>query len=85
MTCYGGFFNASGLGITVSGGLTFGNFAICSRGGNMSCFSNSYSTNVATGTRYYCDCNGFIFTNLGGATYLPGDTTGVTGSGGIYV
>jgi len=41
-------------------------------------------TGSATGTRYVAYTNSVIQTFGGGATYLPGDSAGTTGSGGQY-
>jgi hypothetical protein len=38
-----------------------------------------------TGTRYSATENGVIFTNGGGATYLPGNAAGTTATGGQYI
>lgn len=38
----------------------------------------------ATGVRYNANTNGVIFTNGGGATYFPGDSSGTTATGGQY-
>lgn len=47
---------------------------------NGSTFSGS-----ATGTRYDAISNSVIFTNGGGATYLPGNASGTTATGGQYI
>jgi hypothetical protein len=39
----------------------------------------------ATGQRYSAVMNGVIFTNGGGASYIPGSTAGATATGGQYV
>lgn len=46
-------------------------------------FSGSYSS--VTGARYYSNANSVIFTNAGGASYLPGSTSGTTANGGLYL
>lgn len=40
---------------------------------------------AATGTRYYAAANAVIDTSGGGATYLPGNASGSTATGGQYV
>jgi hypothetical protein len=40
---------------------------------------------TVTGTRYSASSNGAIFTNGGGAAYLPGNAGGSTGTGGQYI
>jgi hypothetical protein len=39
---------------------------------------------AVTGSRYSAGHNGVIFSNGGGASYLPGSSAGNTGSGGVY-
>jgi hypothetical protein len=39
---------------------------------------------TVTGTRYRAENNGAIFTNGGGASYLPGSIAGTTSAGGVY-
>ena len=48
-----------------------------------SIYGNTYSGS-ATGVRYSVSLNGTIYTNNGGATYLPGSITGTTATGGQY-
>jgi len=74
----------SGRTITISGTPAFsGHFATGTLGGILSVFSNTFSGS-ATGQRYSATNNSVIFTNGGGATYLPGDTSGSATSGGQY-
>lgn len=40
---------------------------------------------TVTGQRYYANTNGVINTNGGGASYIPGDSSGSTATGGQYV
>ena len=40
---------------------------------------------TVTGTRYSASSNGVIFTNSGGASYLPGNSAGSTATGGQYL
>jgi hypothetical protein len=39
---------------------------------------------TVTGTRYRAENNDAIFTNGGGASYLPGSVAGSTNAGGVY-
>ncbi len=58
-------------------------FANCSQS-SLVVFSNTFS-GAATGNRYDVSLNGVIYTNGGGATYLPGNAAGVAATGGQYV
>jgi hypothetical protein len=70
--------------ITITGTPAFtGEFALARRVAAIQCNGNTFSGS-ATGVRYLADNNGVIFTNGGGATYLPGDSAGSTASGGQY-
>ena len=40
---------------------------------------------TVTGTRYSVTNNGVVFTNGGGATYLPGNAAGSSANGGQYL
>lgn len=77
--------------ITVGGGTTtitgtpaFSTaFAIGSLGGLIESVGQTFSGS-ATGLRYSATLNSVIYTNGGGATYLPGGTSGTTATGGQY-
>lgn len=76
---------AAGKTITISGTPAFSTaFATCSQVGLMVVSGNTFSGS-ATGARYSSITNAVIDTAGGGATYLPGDTGGSTGTGGQYV
>lgn len=71
--------------ITITGTPAFsGAFAYATRGGVMTVNANTFSGS-ATGSRYLADSNGVVFTNGGGATYVPGNAVGTTATGGQYV
>jgi hypothetical protein len=69
---------------TLSGTPAFGSaFAIASRQGMILCNGMTFSGS-ATGPRYLADLGGGIFTNGGGASFLPGDSAGSATSPGWY-
>lgn len=82
--------NANGFTITITGTPAFSAaWAQCAGNATISCFSDTFSGS-ATGVRYASSNNGYIFTNGGGATYLPGNSAGTgTNAGtspfGLYV
>lgn len=69
--------------ITITGTPAITNFANCNNLGMMLINSNTFSGG-ATGGRYTVSLNGVIQTSGGGASYLPGDGTGTTATGGQY-
>ena len=70
--------------ITITGTPAFGTaFALAGRGGKLAVNGNTFSGS-ATGVRYNATLNGVIDTAGGGATYLPGGTSGSTATGGQY-
>ncbi len=69
--------------ITLTGTPAFTQFAYASRLGLMQVWSATFSGS-ATGSRYVIDTNSVIFTNLGGASFLPGNAAGAVASGGQY-
>lgn len=80
-----GVISASGLTITLTGTPPFSAaFAYATSMGNLSVFGNTF-VGAATGKRYHADSNAVIFTDGGGANYLPGNVAGETASGGQYV
>lgn len=71
--------------ITISGTPAFSvAFAYAITGSVQPINGNTFS-GAATGVRYTVNTNAVIFTNGGGATYLPGGTAGSTATGGQYV
>lgn len=71
--------------ITISGTPAFAN-AFCTTENNA--YSNFFSptfSGSATGKRYDVKANGVINTNGGGATFLPGNVSGTTATGGQYL
>jgi hypothetical protein len=80
----GGYVNVVGKTITLSGTPAFAFvFAYSTRVSTITCNANTFSGG-ATGTRYVADLNAVVFTNGGGATYLPGSAAGVITTGGQY-
>lgn len=80
----GGAIYCSSRTITLTGTPAFGaNFAASLAGGRIIAASNTFS-GAATGSRYYADTNGTIYTGGGGATYFPGNAVGVLATGGVY-
>ena len=76
---------AAGLTVTLTGTPAFGTAYVqatnLARPGVNGCtFSGS-----ATGTRHLADALAVIFTNGGGATYLPGNSSGSETNGGRYM
>lgn len=69
--------------VTLTGTPAFTYFTYVTRGGQLYIVNNTYSGS-ATGARYYVNLNSAIDTGASGATYLPGDTLGVTATGGQY-
>lgn len=79
-----GMVRTAGLTITLTGTPAFSSaFANVLRSGALITHANTYSGS-ATGTRYSATSLGNIFVSGGGATYLPGNAGGSTGSGGQY-
>lgn len=81
-----GYVGLSGLTVTYSGSpaSSVANL-LAGRGGVVDCFGMSFSGGSSvTGQRYLAAHNGVIFTNGGGANYLPGSTAGTTATGGVY-
>lgn len=75
----------SGVTVTISGTPAFGGaFALATTLGAVRAWSNTFSGS-ATGPRYSAVANGVVDTNGGGATYLPGNVGGSTGTGGQYI
>lgn len=73
--------------ITITGTPAFAtSFAFCARMALIECHGDTFSGS-ATGARYIAAENSVIFTNAGGATYLPGNAPAgtPTSNGGVYV
>ena len=69
--------------VTLTGTPAFSIETVLSQGGVVYINGNTFS-GAATGTRYLANNNGVIYTNAGGATYLPGSVAGSTATGGQY-
>lgn len=79
-----GFIQVVGITVTLTGTPAFsGYFAHSQFFGHLKLFSTTWSGS-ATGTRYLSYDNSLIVTNGGGATYLPGNASGITGNQGLY-
>jgi hypothetical protein len=78
---------AGGFTITITNTPAFATaFAFTQSVGSMNVATITFvNAAAATGTRYNAQSNGTIYTNGGGANYLPGNVAGVTASGGQYV
>jgi len=73
-----------GSTITITGTPAFSSqFALAQRLGYLQATGITFSGS-ATGTRYLSDLNSVIYTNGGGASYLPGDVAGSATNGGQY-
>ncbi len=81
------FINVAGRTVTFSNSPVFGGlFAHTAHAGVTWVFSMTFTNgNTVTGTRYLAEANGVIFTNGGGASYLPGSTGGSAATGGQYL
>src|SRR4051812_10178879 len=74
-----------GCTVTTTGTVAFsGAFATSSFVGVVFIDSNTFAGASATGSRYSITANGVVYTGGAGATYLPGNAAGTTGSGGQY-
>ncbi len=83
-----GVFKASGRTITFANSPAFSNaFVYISIGSGLARVDAMTFTNggTVTGTRYNVSTNGVIFSNGGGANYLPGNAAGASASGGQYL
>lgn len=80
-----GIIQTQGTTATLSGTPAFSSgFAFAGRASLIECYGMTFSGS-ATGTRYISGENSLIFTNGGGASYLPGNVAGSTSNGGLYV
>lgn len=81
----GEIFVPSSITVTVSGTPAFSTaFAVALSLSDLELAGITF-TGSATGSRYNSINNSLINTNGGGATYLPGNSGGTTGTGGLYV
>ena len=72
--------------VTLTGAMAFNTFANCSTEGLISSYGITYSLGGAvTGKRYNVDTNAVTTTFGSGVNFFPGDGTGTTPSGGVYV
>lgn len=85
-TAASGLIQCQGRTVTFTASTTWTQFAFCSMNGTMIVNGNTYSLGAytATGKRYESTLNGVLWTNGGGSTYFPGDTSGTTATGGQY-
>lgn len=82
----GGLINMGGITVTISGALAFSEWAHADGIGYIYCPSTTFASGSATGTRYSVAMNSVIFTNSGGASYLPGNSvSGSVATGGQYI
>jgi len=80
-----GIITADGITLTLTGTPSFSTaFAQAERIGYIESTGDSFSGS-ATGSRYSANSNGVINSGGGGATYLPGSTSGTTATGGQYI
>lgn len=80
----GGAVDIPAVTVTITGTPAFsGSFALVQQAAAVR-INGATFTGSATGVRYSVACNGVIDTNGGGASYLPGNSAGVTATGGQY-
>lgn len=82
-----GYLNAFGSAITIlTGTWNFSTaFALADRGSVLSCSGTTFTlTGTATGARYDVSTNAVIYTAGGGASFFPGNSAGVSATGGQY-
>lgn len=80
-----GYINVSGRTVTLIGTPAYSiRFVYADLMGLVEIYNMTF-IGSATGTRYYATDNSVIFTNAGGATYLPGNAGGSTANGGQYL
>lgn len=70
--------------VTISGTPAFTAYCYAINLGNMIANGCTFSGS-ATGQRYNVSINSLIFTNGGGATYFPGNSSGAAATGGLYI
>ena len=82
---YSGFIGIQNVTITITGTPAFSTaFAYMHNGAIVYLNTNTFSGS-ATGQRYNVSENSILTTNGGGASYLPGNSAGVTATGGLYI
>lgn len=80
-----GYVNTIGQTVTFSNAPAYSAATFYCFGGYMDVYSMVFTNGATvTGTRYSSNNTGAIFTNAGGATYVPGSIAGTTSNGGIY-
>lgn len=80
----GALVRAENFTITLTGTPAFAiGFAHATQNGSVACRLDTFSGS-ATGPRYNASLNGVVYTEGGGATYLPGNAAGSTATGGQY-
>ncbi len=80
----GGVTIGAGITVTITGTPAFGRaFAFGEAAGTIDAESITF-TGSATGPRYDLNSNAIIWTTSTSESYLPGDTQGITNTGGIY-
>ncbi len=76
---------SNGITVTLTGTPDFTGCFASSLECSVAHFEGATFVGSATGSRYNVDLNAVINTGGRGANYLPGDTTGTTDHGGVYV
>lgn len=79
-----GVIRAQGLTVSITGAPVFVSFCTAAQGGAVVALSLTF-VGSATGPRYSAQVNGVINTAGAGASYFPGDSAGVSVTGGQYV
>lgn len=81
----GGRITILGRTVAISNTPAFTYFANAARQGVISANGMTFTGTGATGPRYLVDSLGLIFTNAGGANYLPGNAAGTANAPGAYL
>ena len=83
----GGVVNVGGLTVTFSNSPAYSTATVSvTTLGNASVFGMTFTNGATvTGVRYSVIANGVLFTNGGGANYIPGNSAGSAASGGQYI
>ncbi len=85
LTCdTGSLVSITGKTITITGNPTISTYAVNAGASEFVCYGCTFS-GTAVGNRYSATTNSVIYTNGGGANYLPGNAAGSTATGGQYV
>jgi hypothetical protein len=82
--CSNAYMSLAGRTVTLTGTPAFGEFIRSLFGGLVEAQAVTFSGS-ATGARYNVFGNAVLYTNGGGATYLPGNASGSASSGGEYL